>query len=135
MSRSLSTLGISIVLLAALPASAASPDIDKRLDGLDGLSKIELMRCEAAYALAVHTSPGNDADNCPKEAIKSIKQDLEEAKAKHAPHARWSSQSVAEHLIAVAQGAIILAKARQDPAVVSESLTHFREYLRCLFKK
>jgi TetR/AcrR family transcriptional regulator, transcriptional repressor for nem operon len=72
---------------------------------------------------------------CFEESAQSFKQDLEEAKAKYTPRARWSSQSLAEHLTAVVQGAIILAKAKQDPTVVEESLTHFREYLNCVFGK
>jgi TetR/AcrR family transcriptional repressor of nem operon len=70
---------------------------------------------------------------CLDDLADSLKQDLEEAKAKYTPRARWNSQSLAEHLIAVAQGAIILAKARQDRKVFEESLGHFKEYLRHLF--
>ena len=62
-----------------------------------------------------------------------LKQDLEEAKAKYAPRARWNARSLAEHLVAVAQGGIILAKARQDRKVFEESLVHFKEYLKRLF--
>jgi TetR/AcrR family transcriptional repressor of nem operon len=62
----------------------------------------------------------------------SLKQDLAEAKAKYAPRARWSPQSLAEHLIAIAQGATILAKAKQDQKVFEESLGHFKEYLKRL---
>jgi hypothetical protein len=40
---------------------------------------------------------------------------------------------VAKHLLAVAQGAIILVKAKQDPKVFEESLGHFKKYLHCLF--
>jgi TetR/AcrR family transcriptional regulator, transcriptional repressor for nem operon len=64
-----------------------------------------------------------------------LAQDLEEAKAKYAPRARWNSRSLAEHMIAVAQGAIILAKAKQDRKVMEESLEHVREYLKCIFGK
>jgi hypothetical protein len=35
--------------------------------------------------------------------------------------------------MAVTQGALILAKAKQDPKVIGESLGHFREYLKSLF--
>jgi TetR/AcrR family transcriptional regulator, transcriptional repressor for nem operon len=66
---------------------------------------------------------------------KSLQRDLEEAKAKYVPRARWSSQSLAEHVIAVAQGAIILAKAKQDKKVMEESLEHERQYLKCLFDR
>ena len=70
---------------------------------------------------------------CFDEMADGFKRDLDEAKAKYVPRARWSTQSLAEHFTAVAQGAIILAKARQDPAVIAESLTHYREYLKCVF--
>src|SRR5262249_38798799 len=46
---------------------------------------------------------------CFAQAAQSFKQDLDEAKAKYTPRARWSTQSLAEHLTAVVQGAIILA--------------------------
>ncbi len=72
---------------------------------------------------------------CFDDAAQSFKQDLEAAKAKYTPRARWSPQSLAEHLTAVVQGAIILAKAKQDPKIMEESLTHFREYLQCVFDK
>jgi TetR/AcrR family transcriptional repressor of nem operon len=62
-------------------------------------------------------------------------QDLEEAKAKYAPRARWSAQGLAEHLLAVAQGAIILVKAKQDHKVFEKSLVHFKEYLNYLLKR
>jgi TetR/AcrR family transcriptional repressor of nem operon len=70
---------------------------------------------------------------CFDETANALKQDLDEAKAKYTPDAPWSPQSLAQHLLAVAQGAIILAKARQDPKSVEESLGHFRKYLECLF--
>src|SRR5262249_48974551 len=41
---------------------------------------------------------------CFEEQVDFLKQDLEEAKAKYAPRARWSPQSLAEHLISVVQG-------------------------------
>jgi TetR/AcrR family transcriptional regulator, transcriptional repressor for nem operon len=71
---------------------------------------------------------------CFDETAASLQQDLEEAKAKYVPQAKWSPQSVAEHLIAVVQGAIILAKARQDQTVVAQSLGHFRDYLKSIFR-
>jgi TetR/AcrR family transcriptional repressor of nem operon len=70
---------------------------------------------------------------CFENSANHLKQDLEEAKAKYTPRARWSPQSLAEHLTAVIQGAIILAKAKQDQKVVEESLMHFREYLKSIF--
>jgi TetR/AcrR family transcriptional repressor of nem operon len=70
---------------------------------------------------------------CFDESARGLEQDLEEARAKHAPPASWSARSLAEHLIAVVQGAIILAKAKQEQKVVEESLLHLRDYLKHLF--
>jgi TetR/AcrR family transcriptional regulator, transcriptional repressor for nem operon len=74
-------------------------------------------------------------EGCFSAQADSVKQDLEEARSLYAPDARWSPQSLAEHLIAVVQGALILAKVKQDPRVLEESLLHFREYLKCVFGK
>ena len=71
---------------------------------------------------------------CLDDLAEGVKHDLEEAKAKYTPRARWNAQSLAEHLIAVAQGATILAKAKQNPKAFGESLGHFKEYLKRLFK-
>jgi TetR/AcrR family transcriptional repressor of nem operon len=68
------------------------------------------------------------------ELADDLRQDLDEAKAKYTPRARWSTRGVAEHLIAVAQGAIILAKARQDRQAFEQSLVHYKEYLKRLFE-
>jgi TetR/AcrR family transcriptional repressor of nem operon len=73
--------------------------------------------------------------DCFDEQTEFLKQDLEEARTKHAPRARWSAESLAQHLIAVIQGAIILTKAKQDRKVFEESLGHFKEYLKCVFGK
>jgi TetR/AcrR family transcriptional repressor of nem operon len=73
--------------------------------------------------------------SCFEQAGEFLKQDLQEAKAKYAPRAKWSPQTLAEHVMAVMQGAMILAKAKQDRKVVEEQLVHVREYLKCVFEK
>jgi TetR/AcrR family transcriptional regulator, transcriptional repressor for nem operon len=70
---------------------------------------------------------------CFDEQCADLRRELEEAKAAYAPRARWSPQTLAEHLVTILQGALILAKARQDPKVLRDSLHHFKEYLKCLF--
>lgn len=64
-----------------------------------------------------------------------LKKDLDEAKAKHLPRSRLDSQSLAEHFIAVIQGSLILAKAKQDFSMVEKNLSHFRRYLQSVFGK
>jgi TetR/AcrR family transcriptional repressor of nem operon len=72
---------------------------------------------------------------CLDDLVGRLEQDLEEAKARYAPRAPWSARSLADLLIAVAQGAIILAKARRDWQVFAESLGHFKDYLCRLFAR
>jgi TetR/AcrR family transcriptional regulator, transcriptional repressor for nem operon len=56
------------------------------------------------------------------------------AKAKHAPRATWSAQSLALHTQAVIQGAFVLAKAKDDVALAADSIRHLRRYIELLFQ-
>lgn len=47
----------------------------------------------------------------------------------------WSANSLAVHMQAVVQGALILAKARQDPAPAQLSLDHLRRHIESLFNQ
>jgi TetR/AcrR family transcriptional regulator, transcriptional repressor for nem operon len=58
---------------------------------------------------------------------------IEAAKARHAPHASWSAESLALHTQAVIQGAFILAKARNDVQLAHDSIIHLRRYFELLF--
>src|SRR5262245_9148328 len=82
-----------------------------------------------------HPSIRSLCASCFDAQANALKQDLDAAKAQYAPRARWSTQSLAEHLIAVIQGAIILGKAKQDATMLEQSLLHFRHYLGCLFER
>ncbi|MBI3291974.1 MAG: TetR/AcrR family transcriptional regulator [Elusimicrobia bacterium] len=62
-----------------------------------------------------------------------FKQQLDAAKAKYAPHVRLDTRSLAEHFLAVLEGSILLAKAKQNPSVIEQNLQHFKQYLRSLF--
>ncbi len=55
------------------------------------------------------------------------------AKARHAPKATWSVDSLALHTQAVVQGAFVVAKAQNDPAVAADSIRHLRRYIELLF--
>ena len=59
---------------------------------------------------------------------------LTEAKAKHAPHAAFDPAGLAQHSIAVLQGALILARAYRRPEIVGEQLAHYRSYVVALFE-
>lgn len=65
--------------------------------------------------------------------VEALKQDLDEAKTQYAPKAMIDTRSLAEHFTAVFEGALMLAKVKQDPSVVETSLGHFKQYLKSLF--
>jgi len=62
-----------------------------------------------------------------------LRKDLEEAKAKYASKKTLNARSLAEHIIAVMEGSMILAKAQQNRGVIEQSLKHLKQYLRSLF--
>lgn len=59
--------------------------------------------------------------------------DIEAAMAQHAPAGDRDARSLALHIVAVTQGAFILAKASGDAAVAQDSLDHLRRYIETLF--
>ncbi len=65
----------------------------------------------------------------------TLKQDLDEAKAQHAPKAPFDTQSLAEYFLAVMQGSRILATAKQDAKVIEQNLQHLKRYVKSLFEK
>ncbi len=76
------------------------------------------LKCEAHFA----------------EVVQSLQKDLSEAVLLHSPGSGVDVHGLAEHFVAVMQGALILAKTRQDAAVVKESLNHFKLYLKSIFE-
>lgn len=65
----------------------------------------------------------------------ALRRDLNEAKAKYAPKTALDTQSLAQHFIAVVEGSLILAKAKQDRGILGKNLQHFKRYLKSLFEK
>jgi TetR/AcrR family transcriptional repressor of nem operon len=61
-----------------------------------------------------------------------LKADIAEAKALHAPDAKWSPASAALFSQAVLQGAFVLAKARHGPSVAADCLDHLKRYFEGL---
>jgi TetR/AcrR family transcriptional repressor of nem operon len=66
------------------------------------------------------------------EHVAELTRDIEAAKARYAPDAPWSAQSVGYFMQTVLQGAFIFAKAKQDPTVALEGLAHLRRYLETI---
>ena len=63
-----------------------------------------------------------------------MKRDMDAAKARYAPKAVFDTQSLAEHFIAVLEGALILVKAKQDRKIFEKQLRHYKSYLQSLFE-
>ncbi len=63
----------------------------------------------------------------------ALKSELDAAKAKYARGRHVDTQELAEHVIAIIEGALILAKAHQDPQAVARALGHLKNYLAALF--
>ncbi len=55
-------------------------------------------------------------------------------KARRMAPADWTAESLALHTQTVLQGAFILAKARNEPAIVFDTIDHLKRYVRFLFK-
>jgi TetR/AcrR family transcriptional repressor of nem operon len=65
----------------------------------------------------------------------SLEADIAEAMRKYKVGADWSAKSLALYTQAVIQGAFILAKSKNGPAVAGECLDHLRRYLELLFQR
>lgn len=65
----------------------------------------------------------------------TLKRELDDAKAMYASRASIDTRSLAEHFIAVFEGALILAKANRDPGTVEKHLRHFKQYVKSLFER
>ncbi|MHB1204452.1 MAG: TetR/AcrR family transcriptional regulator [Rhodospirillaceae bacterium] len=64
--------------------------------------------------------------------VRELARDIASAKARTAPDAPWSAESLGYHMQAVLQGAFIFTKAKHDPAVARACLTHLRRYIETL---
>jgi len=62
-----------------------------------------------------------------------IEADIAEAVQRYRLKPDWTAASLALHIQAVIQGAFVLAKARNSPAVAVECIDHVRRYVRSLF--
>lgn len=62
-----------------------------------------------------------------------VEADIVEAMRRHSIKPDWDAASLADYTHAVIQGAFIMAKARQSPAVAANCLDHLRRDLASLF--
>lgn len=64
-----------------------------------------------------------------------VETDIADAIAKHGIEAPWTAESLSLYTHAVVQGALIMAKARNDTRVASDSFDHLRRYIELLFNR
>jgi TetR/AcrR family transcriptional repressor of nem operon len=63
----------------------------------------------------------------------TLEADIKAAMKQHGISDGWKAASLARHTQAVIQGAFVLAKAGDDPALARESIDHLERYIRLLF--
>lgn len=62
-----------------------------------------------------------------------LELDLKAAKEKYAPDTKIDTRGLADHIIAVLQGSMILFKASENKDVVAANMKHLKEYLKNVF--
>jgi TetR/AcrR family transcriptional repressor of nem operon len=82
-----------------------------------------------------HPAIREAAERHMRDHVAEIAKDVAEAKAKYAPDAEWSADSLAFHMQSVLQGSMIFAKATRGTGIMIDSLGHLRRYLQLLFKR
>lgn len=65
--------------------------------------------------------------------VRDFSQDLAEAKAAHAPDAKFDPKGVAQFYVATVQGSLILAKIADGNEVLRDNIEQFRTHLKFLF--
>lgn len=65
----------------------------------------------------------------------TLESDIEAARIKYGVAGNWTAGSLARHTQTVLQGAFVMAKAGNDPALARESLDHLDQYIRLLFDR
>lgn len=64
-----------------------------------------------------------------------LEEALNRAQEKYSTNGKLNTRSLAEHLIAVYEGSLILAKSKQDKSVLREHFEHYKRYLFQCFEQ
>ena len=130
-------------LFEAAPYHAHSDPLERVLGYLDFRKAILVGKpadfaCLAGTMLQeVYTSHPDIARACEAciwDHAAKIEDDIAAAMKRYRVRGRWTAASLALHMQAVVQGAIILAKAKGGADVAIESIDHLRRYIELLFK-
>jgi TetR/AcrR family transcriptional repressor of nem operon len=72
-------------------------------------------------------------ERCISGHAKTLEADIAEAVKQRGIEADWTPASLALHMQAVVQGALLLAKAKAGTQVAADSLDHLRRYIELVF--
>jgi TetR/AcrR family transcriptional repressor of nem operon len=129
-------------LFAAAPHHESSDPLERLLGYVDlraGMMHGDLPEFTCLFGTMVqevydtHPAIRKACDRHIREHAATVASDIAQAKREHAPRAKWSAEGLALFTQAVLQGSFILAKARRDPGIGVECLSHLRRYLELLF--
>jgi TetR/AcrR family transcriptional regulator, transcriptional repressor for nem operon len=134
----------SSALFEAAPYRAYSNPLDRVLNYLDfrkallvgtlaELSCLAGTMVQEVYASHPDIARACEACICGHAAMLEV--DIAAAMKRYRIRARWTAASLALHMQAVVQGAIILAKAKGGADAAIDSIDHLRRYVELLFKK
>lgn len=127
---------------AAAPYHAPSDPLARVLAYLDFRAAIiegeiaEFTCLVGTMAQEVYGSSSAIRDACAASIFghaETLVADIQAAMDARGIKAAWTAQSLARHFQAVLQGAFILAKAGDDPALAKESVAHLKRYVERLF--
>jgi TetR/AcrR family transcriptional repressor of nem operon len=129
-------------LFSTAPYRAAADPLERLLGYVD--FRIAILRGDLAQftcllgtmvqeAYETHPAIRAACDRHISEHAAEVAKDIAQAKARYAPDAPWSAESLGLYTQATIQGAFILAKAKHGPDVAVECLGHLRRYLEMLF--
>lgn len=134
----------SNAVFASAPYQAHGDPLDRILGHLEFRQallsgKLQEITCLAGTMVQeVYTSHPDIARACAAsidDRAAEMEKDIEAAMKQHRIRAGWTAASLALHMQAVVQGAIILAKAKGEVDVAVESIDHLRRYVELLFRK
>jgi len=70
-----------------------------------------------------------------KDMAEGMTDEFEKAKKIYAPKAGWNARGLANHLVTLIQGSLLLGKVTHDKSFAEDSIWHFKDHLKHLFGK
>jgi TetR/AcrR family transcriptional repressor of nem operon len=86
-------------------------------------------------AYETHPAIREACDKYISEHAARVETDIAAAMSKYGIHGNWTAKSLALYTQAVLQGAFILAKAKNGPAIAAECIDHLHRYIEMLFNQ